>query len=149
MHFRNTVLPSSAIRVCNVPSSAPRQARGSSNTAEMLLMWDLVSKGPSVLVARCLSVMPCKRRARLHSQQVRAATKFGPKGSDTGLVGSEKELPHFQPSGFFMLTRGMMSVLSSLFFFCLGSGAVGTQESAIEKTNIGRKHEKHQPFSFS
>lgn len=43
----------------------------------------------------------------------------------------------FQPSGFFMLTRGMMSVLSSLFFFCLGSGA-GTCLVSDEIKTLGR-----------
>ena len=43
----------------------------------------------------------------------------------------------FQPSGFFMLTRGMMSVLSSLFFFCLGSGASTCRISDEIKT-LGR-----------
>ena len=53
-------------------------------------------------------------------------------------LSSDKTFVTFQPSGFFMLTRGIMSVLSSLFFFCLGSGAVETQPSAIRKPTSGR-----------
>jgi hypothetical protein len=51
-----------------------------------------------------------------------------------------------QPSGFFMLTRGMMSVLSSLFFFCLGSGADYTSRQQTCPEHHDYNSEKTQTF---